>query len=464
MFKKIQNALLLLFVFLLPIQTVLLLREPIIDGTKWQYGTIGLYGTDLLLLATLAAWTMTRPWPSFVKKLRSLSLGEGALIALVMWAALSVTWSPDPILSAYSALRLALAAGVFFLAKSVRMPVLAGAVVFALAGAALLEAWLGIWQFLSQGSFRSVLLGMSAYEPWQAGVSVLKNESGRWLRAYGTLPHPNMLGGYLAAMLSVIVGYLVLKGKSWLGANESGYRLFWSAAALWSGIVTLGLILSFSRSAWLGAALALGALVSAAFLRSDANGPDRSETERKGWRKKVAHVLGTVVLSAVVFVSVLHEVVLPRFDGETVSREGSVTDRAALAAQAWELVREHPLAGVGIGNETLATTQAHPEIPVWEVQPAHNVFLLVLAEVGAVGLVLFLAFLFGVFRSEWHIFAPVAGSGGGSAFFFGLVALVPSLMLDHFLWSSHFGLLLFFLLAGLSCGGARGPGRCEDGE
>lgn len=38
------------FVLLLPLQTVYLLREPMIGGEKWQYGTIGVYATDLLIV------------------------------------------------------------------------------------------------------------------------------------------------------------------------------------------------------------------------------------------------------------------------------------------------------------------------------------------------------------------------------------------------------------------------------
>ncbi len=44
---------LLLFFFLLPLQTVYLLREPMIGGEKWQYGTLGIYVTDILLVLIL---------------------------------------------------------------------------------------------------------------------------------------------------------------------------------------------------------------------------------------------------------------------------------------------------------------------------------------------------------------------------------------------------------------------------
>jgi len=43
----------LVVLFFLPLQTVYLLREPMIGGEKWQYGTMGIYATDILLILVL---------------------------------------------------------------------------------------------------------------------------------------------------------------------------------------------------------------------------------------------------------------------------------------------------------------------------------------------------------------------------------------------------------------------------
>ena len=51
--SKIRAAIeygLYLLVFLLPIQTRWIIKEGSINGGHWEYGTISLYGTDILLI------------------------------------------------------------------------------------------------------------------------------------------------------------------------------------------------------------------------------------------------------------------------------------------------------------------------------------------------------------------------------------------------------------------------------
>ena len=48
--RRFRTYLFVLFLGIVPLQTVYLLREPMIGGEKWQYGTIGIYVTDLVLM------------------------------------------------------------------------------------------------------------------------------------------------------------------------------------------------------------------------------------------------------------------------------------------------------------------------------------------------------------------------------------------------------------------------------
>ena len=293
---------------------------------------------------------------------------------------------------------------------------------------AVLESLLGMWQFLSQSAFGSTLLGMSTYDSWQAGVSVLKNESGRWLRAYGTFPHPNILGTYLGSILSGTVGYVVLRKKDRMTV--------WLPGMI--PIMLAGLIVSFSRTAWAGLVLGLAVLAFGVLWRGGL-----------GQKRRLAKVLMTLTVSGGVFTGILHETVFPRFESGVIGEEGSVADRTVLFHQAEGIISGQPFGGVGAGNYTLAVMHLHPEIPVWDVQPVHNVFVLVFAELGMVGGLVFIALVLSVFIrifktlfiDEWQKEKAIAGIA--------FLALVPSLFLDHFLWDSHFGLLLFFLLGAL---------------
>lgn len=418
--KKLLQYFFLAFVFLLPLQTVFLLREPMINGVKWQYGVIALYATDILLVLSLIVfvWRLIRKQEK-IEKDATLKI----FLVLIAWAGLSVLWAADVWLVFYFFLKLCLSFGVFILARSLDGKAIKK-IIIALIVAALLESSLGVWQFLAQKSFSSMLLGMSDYEAWRAGVSVLKNESGRWLRAYGTFPHPNILGGFLGAVLAMAASLFVLReNKKWILISVP--------------IILLGLLVSFSRATWLGLVVGIGWLAGIIYQRNNF-------TERKNFWKMI------FVFSAagIIFTFILKDVIFPRFDSVIIGKENSVSERETTWREAVFLIRKHPFAGVGVGNYTVALIQKYPSIPVYAIQPAHNVFLLVGAELGLIGMIIFLGLVYKIVASIFSCDAKVCVSG--VPFLAALLVLTPSLFIDHFLWSSHFGLLFFFLLAGLA--------------
>jgi hypothetical protein len=490
MLERLSKYAFAAFVFLLPVQTVLLLREPFVDGAKWQYGTIGLYGTDVLLVIVCALYlsaslrnramrllpvklfdkriplqaeethenchgiSSRSPLEAFLAKSSNGRKAYGPfpidmllLLGLLILAGISIVWAGDRVLAAYTFAKLAMAFGAFVLAQSLDGKGVRWAVA-ALAAGALLESLLGAWQFLAQASFASKWLGMNGYDAWQAGVSVLKNDSGRWLRAYGTFPHPNILGAYLGAAFLAGIGHIVFrkqKSKAVIPALEPespslslGSRITSGMTIAWIVTVLLGLLLSFSRSAWLGVLVGSCALAYAVFVRND------TETKRRFLK-----LAGIVVLAAAILAAVLHEVIFPRFDGTVIDREASVTDRAALTRQAVGIIRKHPLLGVGAGNYTLAVMHGYPDMPVWDAQPVHNVLLLTWAELGIFGVLAFVGFLSIVLFNGWKSLRQESQKEN-AIFFIAFLSVVPSLLLDHFLWDSHFGILFFFLLVGLS--------------
>lgn len=421
-----------LFLFALPLQTVYLLREPFIDGVKWEYGVIGVYAIDILLLVILGL--VLFQWLRSVKyTVLSIKYGgvEVILSLLLLWVGLSILWAPDHILASYFFVKLLLAIGLFFVVRSsVDMDM--KKVVLVLMATAIIQSGIGIMQFLSQQSIDSSILGMSAHEASQAGSSVLKIDSGRFLRAYGTFPHPNVLGGFLGVILVFCISYYVFRityRKSW--------STFFEILFLLGGliIVFLGLILTFSRTAWLGVGIAILAYYVFCI-------------RYQVWeiRKQFFKIMIALGLAGLVFGSILYEQIFPRFDAVTIEREGSVSERITSLQDGRTLIKEHPLLGVGAGNFTAAVMKGNERgemglmgRPVWGIQPAHNIFILIWAELGLTGLLLFIGFLFLVLKSAINNPQSVI-----------LIALIPSLLFDHFLWTSHFGLFFLFLLLGLA--------------
>ena len=449
MLMKLSRYFFYAFVFLLPLQTVLLVREPMIGGEKWQYGTIGVYATDILFMGALILLFvipgLTRDLEKKQGKRRSQvkpGMTRWWFGVFIVWALLSLLWAPDKMLAGYFVVKLMLAVGVFLIARSlgereVRI------VVMLLFGGAVIQSLLGIMQFLTQATFVSSWLGMSGHEAWQAGTSVLKLDSGRFLRAYGTLPHPNMLGGYLATVVVLGTAWVVLRPSSILSSQRGGWK--WWSIFLSGGMVTilLGLLVTFSRSAWVGTVVGMLVLVFLSvwqlFIRSSRN----SAVLQNVGETLMTRVFMVFCMATLIFSWVLHETVLPRFESRVIEREHSVSERVQSFEDVWEVMSEKNIwLGAGGGNFTAAVIQAQPERPLWSIQPAHNVFVLVLVELGVVGVVLFILFLISLVWSALR--------ERSSVFFAVFGVLFLSLCLDHWLWSTHFGLLFLFLMLGLS--------------
>ena len=476
-----------LYLFLLPLQTVYFLREPFVGGVKWEYGVIGLYGIDILLLV-LVVWFLMDVF--FFKKYQipntKYQIPDLILSLFLLWAGLSILWAGDKELALYFFVKLLLAGGLFSIVRY-----WSGLdfkkVVFVLFAAAVLQSGIGIVQFLAQQSIDSSILGMSAHEASQAGSSVLKidsgpaspNSGGRFLRAYGTFPHPNVLGGFLGVILILCILYYAFYPSSILSLlppltlEDSGAPLrqgSWGEGMILAGLIMilLGLILTFSRAAWLGVMIGVAMLSISVFIQKEGE-----------IRKRFLKMIVAIGMASIVFGTILHEEIFPRFDPATIEREGSVSERIISLRDAERLIGEgNVLLGVGAGNFTAAIIK-NGEMgamgergdekvkneegergmkremglrPVWSIQPAHNVFILIFSELGIVGLVLFFVFLWSALSQSIPPLNLPLGKGErriGTIFCIALIVILPSLFLDHWLWTSHFGLLFFFLILGL---------------
>jgi hypothetical protein len=67
----------------------------------------------------------------------------------------------------------------------------------------------------------------------------------------------------------------------------------------------------------------------------------------------------------------------------------------------------------------------------------------ILSELGIIGVILLSRFAAIPIRS-------ILGTKNAQAYAAALLVFVPSLLLDHFLWTSSFGLLFLFVLFGMS--------------
>ena len=90
-----------------------------------------------------------------------------------------------------------------------------------------------------------------------------------------------------------------------------------------------------------------------------------------------------------------HTIFFTRVVHDSQSSHNSLYDRSLYIEQAKSLITNHPFIGSGLGNYTRAVQQNDTAIhQIWYYQPVHNIFLLITAEIGVIGIVLFFIFLF----------------------------------------------------------------------
>ena len=300
-------------------------------------------------------------------------------------------------------------------------------VLAALLLAGITQASLGIYQFLRQVGPPGFIL------------------FGRFMRAHGTFLQPNPYGGYLGLLLPL--GYVLALGMAWPvsrpSISRSGVRdrLLWMLAIVASGVMSIGLLMSWSRGALLG-------LLTGAVLVAWAWGG-------RGWL-----FLGGAVVLLLFFgpglLIALPDSALARF-GDLTNYVGrdlttieitddnfAIVERLAHWQAAWRMFAQHPWLGVGPGQ--YAVVYPSVAIPRWQdpLGHAHNYYLHLLAEGGLIGLASYVGLLAVALFTLWR--RAQGGTGWSRLLALGAVGTLGHL-LGHSLVDNLYVHELYLLLA-----------------
>ncbi|MBP7927835.1 hypothetical protein KAZ57_01675 [Patescibacteria group bacterium] len=211
---------------------------------------------------------------------------------------------------------------------------------------------------------------------------------------YATFRHPNVFGGFLSIVLLWIL-QLAKKSRAWF---------------LWVVFIfgCIALFLTLSSVAWLS--FGLGVLLLH-FLR-------------KG-RGNIISLIFVLCMVASFFIPYAKVSELPSF-----------YRRASLAEASYSVFGSRWLFGLGYGLFTAFVSTPDFFVP----QPVHNIFILLLVESGVLALLLFFAYLLQVLLRAKNT-SPLLYV---SILQFGLLGCF-----DHYIFTSHQLLLLFWLIIGL---------------
>jgi len=326
------------------------------------------------------------------------------LLSFGGYAFLSCIWSGSPLFSGFLAVKmfLLITASIglsILLQKSREKRELFKKIIISIGIA---EGLIAIFQFILQHSIGLHLLGESYLSSEVLGAARFWIGDFKLLRSYGTFPHPNILGGFLLFTLAV----------TWW-RKERGKRYY-----VFVLIQLLGLFLTFSRTAAVGLLL----LVLINWMRKQ--------------RMAKAAVIAVILLSSLLVI---------RGTDSSILHSESAKLRIAYTEGAYNRFVSSPVIGRGWGTgpeETMAFSNFtfYP----WEKQPVHNIFLLILSDLGVIGLILFLAVVAKIIFSFFRLPYPF--------FLFGSLFIIYLLIgfFDHYLLTLPQGIAIFFASAALS--------------
>lgn len=421
--------------------------DTVIPGIH-EYEALFLYASDLLIFLFLLRILFTSHKPSHAIHEPSFKKLFLPLYAFIFCALISVCVAPSYALANYGFLRLALL--VMF---AVAIPIVMrekkvfNRTMVLISLLALLQAGVGIYQFSHQQSAGLAVLGEPQLVSYGGSTSTIPADGGRFIRSYGTFPHPNIYGGFLVlGLLCMCYLYLlndaVLYKWRYTKTVYENFKIFMTSPCFYrrlliSGglfVVMLGLLTSFSRGAWLAGMVAVCVMIALGILR--------------GYWKPMLRLAFVFAMEAFVLVSMLAPILSPR--AEVHVGQPAVDYRLTYNEVAFNVMTANPF-GVGIGNQVLYSVdngifKYFGLTHLWEWEPVHNLYLLIGSEIGLVGLLSFLAFLAIV---VWHAIKHSADLPELAVL--GLLVAVMTLgLFDHYLWTIQPGRLMLWLAVGLA--------------
>ncbi len=414
---KIEQYVFWFFLIAIPFQIRLILYSP-----SWyfnEYTSFAIYGTDILLVVLIFLWIIGKKSISFSRPTAS-SVVLGIFVVI---AGCSLVGTLDSSVGWYRLGKLFEGILFYYYMRHRSWEISSlPAMLLALGVGGAFQSLVGITQFIKQADIGLRYLGESVLGNNLRGVAVFFDQAGeRVMRAYGTTPHPNILATYLLLALSSL--YVVY-------FRYIDYLRKWQWHTLYA-LILVGLFATFSRTVILSWVLLFGGGVFFWLWYF-----------RDQWKKLFPVGITTIIVGSL-FALVFWGSIIGRL---TINP----TDEAIVLRQYYnsQALQSHQYInlGLGIGNFVPWLMKYQPGLPRELYQPAHNVYLLIYAELGILGVGAFVAWItfliIEFFRSIKFDASHVVILGM-------CISLVFIGLFDHFFWTLQQGILTWWGVAGL---------------
>lgn len=429
--KKIFNILFLIITILLPLQTRYFLIIDKIHNNFFEYGTISIHVLDLIIVLFIFYGIIYS-----IKNKVILDKKSKIFLLLLTIFNLSIIFSTifsiDKSVAIYNSARILMLSVFSFIIFINRVDIRWFVNCFIISSS--IQGFLSIYQFIIQSVSANKYLGISEQLPFNLGTYVIEGGFGRILKSYGSFPHPNMLGLFLLIGLFFILLKIVdhKKEKDLLETSKVDFKMIYLIYVF--GINLIGLIFTFSRISI--------AIFSVLFLTFVLYEFFVNIKHKEILRGKMNYNFSIFIVLIFISLSVLIpsvDLLASRADGNNRLVAKSTNERIEQFKDFTGYIQTKYLTGVGVQNYTIYKHSQNKDLNVWDLKPIHNIYLLILLEIGVFGLSLFLLILIFkfLFNKELRIIIPFI-----FILLFGLV--------DHFIWTENFGLILLFMFLGLN--------------
>lgn len=329
---KLREGLLYLLLFLLPTQLgkYFFLPFSYISGVRIDYLAPTLYLTDCLIV--ILAFLYIRKLPITLSK-------QFVLVSLLIIC--NIAFSLSPWISAYKWIKVVELIVLFSL---LQIKLKSKYILIALTSSVFLQLALVIYQITQQHSLQGIayFFGERYFTISTPGIAKTVLQGIELLRGYGTFSHPNSLGGFFVLFYTYVL-------------FEERFNKEYILKYIFLGVSSLLIFLSFSK-----VAIITFLLINSFFI-----------TKHVSCKFCAAgRIIGLSVLSLMFFFA----------EGDP----DSLQKRMYLIQNAWHTIISHPLFGTGLGSYLVAQVAFPIPYSYLFFQPVHNIFLLLLAEVGSI--------------------------------------------------------------------------------